>query len=304
MSYSLRLERDGLALSLNGVELDGVGVQAGPGAAGLGAPPISVQWVEGIIDGGRPTSTRYPRRTIDLPINIVGTDLADVEARYRALMTMVSRTCSLFAKEDTLRGGETALREYELRVQFTGGLNYQTGTDSSGPVLSTVLTFDTVGNPHWASTTVSTHSWTIPVGSFITSLFDFPLDSEAPTLINWRFTANLASFSRVSVFIDRSRGTIFPPTDAPGVSIMALPVSTSSDIVFDMENRKVFDGVSGANLLRYFTPSAYAGGDWSPYDPITPPMMRLVARTHGGDGTTAEVTIVASWRNRVYGIVA
>jgi hypothetical protein len=123
------------ALALNGIDASGSGIEAGPGATGFGAPPVTVQWAEGAGHGAVYRRTRVLPRDIDLPLQIAAAD-RDGLGRW------VSRLAGFLA------GGPFAMRwmlpdgeHWALEVVYTGGGDWGIGDDSGGETwLRTAIT--------------------------------------------------------------------------------------------------------------------------------------------------------------------
>ncbi|MEU0674466.1 phage tail family protein [Streptomyces sp. NPDC006172] len=131
-------------IDLNEIETKGVGFQAKTGATGLGLPPVSVQWLEGAGDGATYRATRVQTRTIDLAIEILANDRAELQAQLSRLALMLAGGCTLVLDEG---GGIT----WSTEVHRTGGGEYTYGVDTIGErEFSTVLTL-TAGDPYFTS---------------------------------------------------------------------------------------------------------------------------------------------------------
>jgi hypothetical protein len=130
-------------LALNGIEGSGSGIEAGPGATGFGAPPVSVQWAEGAGHGSVYRRTRVLPRDIDLPLQIAARD-RDGLGRW------VSRLASFlaagpFSMRWVLPDGE----HWALGVVYTGGGDWGIGDESGGETwLKTTITLR-APDPWW-----------------------------------------------------------------------------------------------------------------------------------------------------------
>ncbi|AGM12195.1 hypothetical protein ZEMLYA_20 [Streptomyces phage Zemlya] len=144
----LRLENSLDSLDLDQVETNGYGVQALTGASGLGLPPVSVQWIEGAGDGAVYRRTRVLPRDIDLPLDIVGRDRADLKNHLSRLSLMLAGPC-------TLRMIEEDGTDWSTQVVRVGGGEYTYGVDSIGSTdLQTVITLR-AGDPYWTSSVIT-----------------------------------------------------------------------------------------------------------------------------------------------------
>ncbi|UZJ23718.1 phage tail family protein [Rhodococcus antarcticus] len=144
----LQLESATDVLSLDGINKDGYGVQALPGATGLGLPPVQGQWLEGAGDGAVYRGKRNLSRTIDLPFAIQARDRLDLQAWLRRLSLMLAQPCTLRLVEDDNSSWFTEV----VRV---GGGDYSYGDDTIGEdEFYSVITFQ-AGDPFWTSSETS-----------------------------------------------------------------------------------------------------------------------------------------------------
>ncbi|QFP95186.1 minor tail protein [Streptomyces phage Werner] len=145
---TLRLENSLDSLNLNEVETKGYGVQALTGVSGLGLPPVAVQWIEGAGDGAVYRRSRTLARDIDIPLDIVGRNRADLKDHLSRLSLMLAGPCTLRMIEDDGTNWST-------KVVRVGGGEYTYGVDSIGSTdLQTVITFR-AGDPYWTSSQIT-----------------------------------------------------------------------------------------------------------------------------------------------------
>ncbi|MFC4336014.1 phage distal tail protein [Salininema proteolyticum] len=141
MSY-LMLVNDSDRLSLGGIASDGTGIEVGPGAGGLGLPPVATQWVEGAGDGALYRGRRILPRDIDLPLQILGQSPEDLRSWLRVLERMLAGPAEL---RWMLPSGEY----WKVDVVHTGGGDWATGQDTTGrDWLHTMITLR-AGEPYW-----------------------------------------------------------------------------------------------------------------------------------------------------------
>ena len=145
----LHLESATDSFNLDDVLMRGTGVQALTGTAGLGLPPVSVQWLQGAGDGAVYRGRRVLPRDIDLPLHLLGRD-------REHLKSMVSRLAVMLAGECTLRLVEGDGTDWSVAVHRVGGGDYIYGQDTIGATdLSTVLTLR-AGDPFFTYSRPST----------------------------------------------------------------------------------------------------------------------------------------------------
>jgi hypothetical protein len=131
-------------IDLNEIDEKGVGFQAKSGVTGLGLPPVSVQWLEGAGDGATFRRTRVQTRDIDLPIEILALDRADLQAKLSRLALVLAGGCSLI-----LANGDGV--QWSTEVHRVGGGEYAYGADTIGETeFQTVLTLR-AGDPYFTS---------------------------------------------------------------------------------------------------------------------------------------------------------
>lgn len=118
------------------------GVQALTGVAGLGLPPVSVQWLEGAGDGAIYRGRRVRPRDIDLPLLIQGRDRTQLKELLGRLAVMLADPCTLRLVEDDGT-------DWSTEVVRVGGGDFVYGKDTVGTTeLSTVVTLR-AGDPFW-----------------------------------------------------------------------------------------------------------------------------------------------------------
>lgn len=137
-------------LRLDGVALNGRGVQAIAGATGLGLPPKQVSWIEGAGDGAVAHGRRTLARDIDLPLYILGDSRADLKQWTAKLARMLAAQCVLrFVDPDGT---------WATAVEHVGGGDYAYGSDTAGDrELSMAITLR-AGDPYFSSATASSMS--------------------------------------------------------------------------------------------------------------------------------------------------
>lgn len=129
-------------LPLNMIDVSGAGLEAGPGASGLGMPPIATQWLEGAGDGSVYRGRRVLPRDVDIPIQIAAVDRVGLEGWLSRLYAMFAEPCEI---RWVLDSGEY----WGLHAAYTGDSGYATGTDTDGETyLKTVVTLR-AGDPLW-----------------------------------------------------------------------------------------------------------------------------------------------------------
>jgi hypothetical protein len=138
----LALANNADLLSLNMIDANGTGLEAGPGVAGLGMPPVATQWIEGAGDGSLYRGRRILPRDVDIPIQISAPDRAGLEGWLSRLYTMLAAPCEI---RWVLDDGEY----WAVRAAYTGDSGYATGADTNGDdFLKTVITLR-AGDPLW-----------------------------------------------------------------------------------------------------------------------------------------------------------
>ncbi|MGA5019246.1 phage tail family protein [Streptomyces griseoincarnatus] len=155
-------------LSLDGVEMDGLGFQALAGATGLGLPQLSVQWLEGAGDGAAYRGRRVLPRDIDLPLDIVGRNRAH-------LSELVTRLARALADESglTLTHIDSAGGRWSTPVAWIGGGEMDAGAGSRD--VQTVITLR-APSPYFLAESPQT----VPIGgqtagAFLSSMSSMPL---------------------------------------------------------------------------------------------------------------------------------
>ncbi|UKH48521.1 minor tail protein [Streptomyces phage Snorlax] len=167
---TLRLENSLDSLNLNEVETKGYGVQALTGVSGLGLPPVAVQWIEGAGDGAVYRRSRTLARDIDIPLDIVGRNRADLKDHISRLSLMLAGPCTLRMIEDDGTNWSTTV----VRV---GGGEYTYGTDTIGSTdLQTVITLR-AGDPYWTSSTITAKQvgGDLTAAAFVSSFGSMPV---------------------------------------------------------------------------------------------------------------------------------
>jgi hypothetical protein len=136
------------AINLDDIVNTGAGAQALSGATGLGFPEVSAQWIEGAGDGAVYRGSRLRSRDIDLPIHLLATDRAGLQALLGRLEMMLADECELrFVDNDTY---------WSTGVAWQGGGAWTYGTDTiGGDDLTTVVTLR-AGSPYWTYSHSST----------------------------------------------------------------------------------------------------------------------------------------------------
>jgi hypothetical protein len=154
MGY-VRLELESLAdvLPLDGVQQNGVGVQARSGLTGLGLPPVQVQWLEGAGDGAVAHGWRTLPRDIDLPLDIVGADRED-------LIEWLSRLSRVLGKPSMTPGSHASVlylnfydeegEKWSCPVEHVGGGDYTYGQDTIGETDIELVVTLRAGDPYWS----------------------------------------------------------------------------------------------------------------------------------------------------------
>jgi hypothetical protein len=132
---------------------------------GLGLPPVSVQWLEGAGDGAIFRRTRVQTRDIDIPIEILALDRADLQAKLSRLALVLAGGCSL-----VLVNGDGV--RWSTDVHRVGGGEYTYGEDTIGEnEFQTVLTLR-AGDPYFTSSAqqVRTISGASSAGAFLSNM--------------------------------------------------------------------------------------------------------------------------------------
>lgn len=130
-------------VAFNGVASNGAGVEAQPGATGLGLPPIEATFNTGAGDGSMYVGRRVNSRTMDIPVTILAEDRADLSDQMRNLSKVVT------AEGIVLRWIEPGVSSHRLNVQLVGGGDYIYGEDTTGSHYArTTFTFQSE-DPYW-----------------------------------------------------------------------------------------------------------------------------------------------------------
>jgi hypothetical protein len=163
MGY-VRLELESLAdvLPLDGVQQNGVGVQARSGTTGLGLPPVQVQWLEGAGDGAVAHGWRTLPRDIDLPLDIVGADREDLISWLSKLARVLgkpSMTPGTHASTLYLNFYDEEGTKWSCPVEHVGGGDYTYGTDTIGETDVELVVTLRAGDPYWSDGALE--SWTL-----------------------------------------------------------------------------------------------------------------------------------------------
>ncbi|AWY07584.1 minor tail protein [Streptomyces phage Yosif] len=182
----LLLENATDTLNLNEVAETGTGMQATTGMTGLGLPPVSTQWLEGAGDGAIYRRTRVLSRDIDVPLDIVGRDRADLAALLSRLARVLSGPCKLRLVMDDDS-------DWSIDVIRVGGGDYEMG---SGRDLQTVITLR-AGDPYWTSSKFTNHVIGGDAGgtTFLSGLVKMPVaSSQAIGSITLENTGDVAAY--------------------------------------------------------------------------------------------------------------
>ena len=126
-----------------------------PGMAGFGIPATEVRIAPSASDGGIWRYTKRGIRDIDLPITVLGTDRADVQAKLRRLARLTQDKKGPTQLRANYDGGESLF----LELHYTAGAESQWG-ESAGMIWSTWLMSFQAPMPFWESNTEQTFSVT------------------------------------------------------------------------------------------------------------------------------------------------
>jgi hypothetical protein len=149
------LESDnGDILRLDGVEVEGRGVQVRSGVTGLGLPRKDVQYLEGAGDGALARGRRVLPRDIDLPLYIRGTDREDLKYWLNLLGRMLGYEHDHYFYDASVARLWLHLYDedgtkWSAAVEHVGGGEFVYGVDTFGlKDLVTVITLR-AGDPYF-----------------------------------------------------------------------------------------------------------------------------------------------------------
>jgi hypothetical protein len=217
-----------------------VGFQAKSGVTGLGLPPVSVQWLEGAGDGAVFRRTRVQTRDIDVPIEILALDRADLQDKLSRLALVLAGGCSLILDE-----GNGV--KWSTEVHRVGGGEYTYGEDTVGAnEFQTVLTLR-AGDPYFTSSQqqVRTISGATGASPFLANLVTMKVaPSQAIGSID---LFNSGDASAYPVWEVRGPGDHFTATSPNGETLKWNgTLSASQKLIVDTRKGTVVDE-TGAN---------------------------------------------------------
>jgi hypothetical protein len=199
-------------IDLNEIDDKGVGFQAKSGVTGLGLPPVSVQWLEGAGDGAVFRGTRVQTRDIDLPIEILALDRADLQAKLSRLALVLAGGCTLVLDEGN---GVT----WSTEVHRVGGGEYTYGDDTvGGREFQTVITLR-AGDPYFTSSVqqVRTISGAAGASAFLANMVTMAIaPSQAIGAIDLSNSGDAAAYP---VWEVRGPGDHFTATSPAGETL-------------------------------------------------------------------------------------
>jgi hypothetical protein len=227
-------------IDLNEIDEQGVGFQAKSGVTGLGLPPVSVQWLEGAGDGAIFRRTRVQTRDIDIPIDILALDRADLQDRLSRLALVLAGGSTL-----VLQNGDGS--EWRTDVWRVGGGEYTYGEDTIGEnEFQTVLTLR-AGDPYFTSSQqqVRTISGATGASAFLTNLVTMKVaPSQAIGSIDLSNSGDAAAYP---VWEVRGPGDHFVATSPTGETLKWNGTLTASQkLIVDTRKGTVVDE-TGAN---------------------------------------------------------
>jgi hypothetical protein len=226
-------------IDLNEIDELGVGFQAKSGVTGLGLPPVSVQWLEGAGDGAVFRGTRVQTRDIDLPLDILALDRADLQDKLSRLALMLAGGCSLVLDDNGVR--------WSTEVHRVGGGEYTYGEDTVGAnEFQTILTLR-AGDPYFTSSQqqVRTVSGAVAGTPFLSSLVSMQVaPSQAIGSIDLSNSGDVAAYP---VWEVRGPGDHFVATSPSGETLKWNGTLTAGQkLIVDTRKGTVQDG-TGAN---------------------------------------------------------
>ena len=116
------------------------------GVLGFGIPPTQVRISESAGDGGVWRSTKRGIREIDLPISVLGSDRADVEAKLRRLSNLLQDTNGPTRVVATYTDGSA----FQLFAHYVGGGDVAYGSDQNGIMANWTISLQ-APSPYWES---------------------------------------------------------------------------------------------------------------------------------------------------------
>ncbi|AKY03702.1 hypothetical protein AVT26_gp20 [Streptomyces phage Lannister] len=282
----LRLENSLDTLDLDQVETSGYGVQALTGVSGLGLPPVAVQWIEGAGDGAVYRRTRTLARDIDIPLDIVGRNRADLKKHLSRLALMLAGPCTLRMIEDDGTDWSTGV----VRV---GGGEYTYGVDSIGTTdLQTVITLR-AGDPYWTSSVITSKQvgGDLTATPFVSSFMSMPVAaSQAIGSIQLENTGDAVAYPVWEIF---GPGNNFKAVSPSGETLHWTGSLTAGQrLIVDTRRGTVVDS-TGAN--RY-SELATAPRFWAIDPGISTAEASLLDVTNASK-------IVCSWRARKWMVI-
>ncbi|QBI99383.1 minor tail protein [Streptomyces phage Caelum] len=226
-------------IDLNEIDELGVGFQAKSGVTGLGLPPVSVQWLEGAGDGAVFRGTRVQTRDIDLPLEILALDRADLQDKLSRLALMLAGGCSLVLDDNGV--------QWSTEVHRVGGGEYTYGEDTVGAnEFQTILTLR-AGDPYFTSSQqqVRTVSGAVAGTAFLSSLVTMQVaPSQAIGSIDLSNSGDVAAYP---VWEVRGPGDHFVATSPSGETLKWNGTLTAGQkLIVDTRKGTVQDG-TGAN---------------------------------------------------------
>lgn len=227
-------------INLNEIDEQGVGFQAKSGVTGLGLPPVSVQWLEGAGDGAIFRGTRVQTRDIDVPLDILALDRADLQDKLSRLALMLAGGCFL-----VLDNGNGV--QWSTEVHRVGGGEYTYGEDTIGTnEFQTVLTLR-AGDPYFTSSQqqVRTISGAVAGTAFLSNLVNMQVaPSQAIGSIDLSNSGDVAAYP---VWEVRGPGDHFVATSPSGETLKWNGNLTAGQkLIVDTRKGTVKDG-TGAN---------------------------------------------------------
>lgn len=123
-------------LSLSGIEDQGYGVQAQPGATGFGMPTLDHQFLATGRSGSVLRSSRFESRRMSIPLVIMGRTVSETISLYRDLSRTISGRFTIIAQDSLGKTWEAA------NCVLVGQGDYQAGVDyiDNGREIKTEIT--------------------------------------------------------------------------------------------------------------------------------------------------------------------
>jgi hypothetical protein len=228
-----------------------------PGMAGFGVPPTEVRIAPSANDGGIWRYTKRGIRDVDLPITVLGSNRASVEAKLRRLAKLAQDKKGPTELRANYSNGESL----KLQLHYTGGAESQWGEDAGMTWCVWVMSFQ-APMPFWESNNGQSFSLTsgatgrglLPQLSKLRVSSSNALgtvvvqsDADVDVFPVWTITGPISEFAA-------SNGTLSWGFNAPVEEGETITVDTEAGTVKDQDGTNRYSLLASAPKLFAFEP--------------------------------------------------